>query len=147
MPRTPNTVPTKGFFSSSFFLVVAVVLLLVFGIGFGRMYYQGFKVRQEIAALQEKMHGLERKKLESMEILNYVMSSEFVEEKARMELNLKKPDEKVLVFNGTESGASNERPHSFDSNDTGQRVSNPIKWWYYFFDRRNGEKLFNLTNF
>ena len=67
-----------------------------------------------------------------MEILNYVMSPDFVEEKARTELNMKKDGENVIVFKNENSYSKREnRIHI----NTGQKISNPLKWWYYFTNK------------
>ena len=119
----------RRFFGSRLFLVVALLVVIFIAFGYARAYYQNYRVRQEITSLQEQVRGLEHKKLESMEILKYVTSDQYVEEKARSELNLKKPGEKVVVFSNlveTTSDTSQISPVDKDP------LSNPIKWWYYF---------------
>ena len=67
-----------------------------------------------------------------MEILEYVSSEAFVEEKARTELNMKKEGEKVIYIKqggvAEKKGDQKKETH----NTIGQNVSNPVKWWYYF---------------
>ena len=63
-----------------------------------RACYQDYQVAQEIRALQEQVNQLQKKKIESTALLSYVMSADFVEERGRTELNLKKPGERVLVI-------------------------------------------------
>ncbi|MBD3311784.1 MAG: hypothetical protein GF349_04845 [Candidatus Magasanikbacteria bacterium] len=121
----------KRFFASRLFLVLSVLLIIMVGGGYFRAYYQDYKIRQEIRNLEREVQALEAKKIESMEILQYVMSDQYVEEKARMELNLKKPGEKVVVLKDLESG---DKPIEGESGEesTGRDVSNPVKWLYYF---------------
>jgi len=119
------------------FLVVAFLIALLFALGYARAYYQDYKVRQDIKALQEEVKSLETKKIESMEILKYVTSPKFVEEKARTELNMKKPGENVLVVKSpTEFEVARE-----DLSTAMTPLSNPSKWWYYFT-----HKQINLNN-
>ncbi len=118
----------RRFFASQMFLVVAFFIALIFALGYARAYYQDYKVRQDIKALQEEVKNLESKKIESMEILKYVISPAFVEEKARTELNMKKLDENVLIV---KSQAEFETKAETLSTDT-MLLTNPIKWWYYF---------------
>ena len=60
--------------------------------------------------------------------MKYVTSLSFVEEKARTELNMKKPGEQVLIITNLENsenrGAANQKEVT--------PLSNPLKWWYYF---------------
>ncbi|PIR73980.1 MAG: hypothetical protein COU35_04985 [Candidatus Magasanikbacteria bacterium CG10_big_fil_rev_8_21_14_0_10_47_10] len=124
----------RRFFGSRLFLIIALIVLTLIALSFARAYYQDYKIRQQIAELREEVHQLEKRKLESMEILDYVTSDTFVEEKARTELNMKKSGENVVVisdpglqeFSGRD--IMQEPPDSQASADT----PNPLKWWYYF---------------
>lgn len=118
----------KRFFGSRLFLLIALVCVILVAIGYIRAYYQDYKIRQEINALQDEVKRLEYKKLESMEILKYVTSDAFVEEKARTELNLKKPGEGVIVVTNPEIDSVQKPDLGVDTT----HLSNPVKWWYYF---------------
>ncbi|KKW41633.1 MAG: hypothetical protein UY92_C0015G0045 [Candidatus Magasanikbacteria bacterium GW2011_GWA2_56_11] len=89
MKRRDHT-PIRRFFTSRAFLVVGLCAAVLSTLGFARAYYEDYSVRQEIRRLEDEVRGLERKKLESMEILKYVGSQNFVEDRARVELNLNK---------------------------------------------------------
>lgn len=129
MPRQTQS-GLRRFFASRLFLLVALAAAVMLAFSFARAYYQDYKVRQEIRALQDDVKKLEKKKLESMEILKYVTSPAFVEEKARTELNMKKPGEQVLIINNLEKVGNARAPT--DSSNQGKRLPNPVKWWYYF---------------
>lgn len=121
----------KRFFGSRWFLVTAFAVAVLVAFGYARAYYQDYKIRQEIDSLQEQVKKLEHKKIESMEILKYVASDAFVEEKARTELNLKKPGENVLIIK-KQAEAENTAQNSPVEKTL---LNNPIKWWYYFLNR------------
>ncbi|NCO04867.1 MAG: septum formation initiator family protein [Candidatus Magasanikbacteria bacterium] len=121
----------QRFFSSPLFLICGLVLSCLFIFAFFRNYYQDYHIHKEIEALQGEVGALEKKKLESLEILDYVMSDTFVEETARKELQYKKPGEHVIVVN---------TPTIYEEVDAGEEhvqggLSNPIKWWYYFIHK------------
>jgi cell division protein FtsL len=118
----------RRFFASRMFLIVAFIIAVLFALGYARAYYQDYKIKQEIRLLQEEIKGLEKKKLESMEILKYVISQEFVEEKARTELNMKLPGEKVMVIDGLIEHKEERQNEAVEN----QGLSNQAKWWYYF---------------
>lgn len=132
MTKTDEKVKVKRFLGSRLFLIIGIPLAFLITFSYIRSYYSGYKVNQEIAALERDIKTLEHKKLESMEILDYVMSSGFVEDKARTELNMKKEGENVLVFKNETAYSDRE---SYKDNSTGQKISNPLKWWYYFIDK------------
>ena len=134
MIRHPQSSPLRRFFTSRLFLVVIFGMIGLIVFGSIRTYYQDYKVKQEIASLQDEVNNLQKKKFQSMELLQYVTSNAFVEEKARTELNLKKPGEHVLIIPNIQKSQEDKEANSqiFQS---GQNLSNPIKWWYYFIHK------------
>lgn len=131
MERQATSNPLRRFFGSRLFLLVVIPLLFLVVFGYIRAVYSGYKINQEIAELESEIRSLEKRKIESMEILQYVMSDDFVEAKARTELHMKKPGENMVVItNPTLEEA--ERPASDDDGPSNARLRNPIKWWYYF---------------
>lgn len=134
MTRNPQSSPLRRFFTSRLFLVVMFGMIALIIFGSVRTYYQDYKVKQEIASLQDEVNNLQKKKFQSMELLQYVTSNAFVEEKARTELNLKKPGEHVLIIpNMQKNGETKEL--SPQISESGQNLTNPIKWWYYFIHK------------
>lgn len=129
MTREGQSSAIQRFFASRLFLIIALCIALLFALGYARAYYQDYKVKQQIAALKEDVSRLEKRKLESLRILQYVMSPSFVEERARTELNLQKPGEHTVVL---ERRASMPVASSTAGGPSGQKIGNPLKWWYYF---------------
>lgn len=128
--------PIKRFFGSPLFLLIGIPFVVFVMFGLVRSYYNGYKINLEISNLKSDIKSLEQKKIDSMKILNYVMSEDFVEEKARTELNMKKDGENVLVFkNQTVQDSDNDAKDG----DTLQKMNNPLKWWYYFTDKSRVE--------
>ena len=123
-----ETPRVRRFFQSRLFWLATLPLLVVAIVGLARAYYQDYQVAQEIQALQAQVNQLQKKKIESAAYLSYVMSPDFVEERGRTELNLKKPGERVLVIpqehRVTGTKAVGPLPES--------KASNPVRWWYYF---------------
>ena len=118
--------PIRRFFSSRLFLICILFAVGVVALGYARAYYQDYKIAQEIRSLEKEVSQLENKKLESLDILTYVMSDTFVEESARTQLNVKKPGEHVVVVESSVSSAvARGQLHPKDLN-------NWVKWWYYF---------------
>jgi len=124
----------RRFFASRSFLLIALFLAVSLALGFARAYYQDYKVRQEIGKLEEEVKHLETKKLESMEILKYVVSESYVEDKARTELNMKKPGENVVfIENLGQDSLTGLGQNDYNDTDVDETLlNNPRKWWYYF---------------
>ena len=117
-------------FTSRFFLLGAFLIALLVAVSFGRAFYKDYEIRQQIKALQAKVDTLERTRLESLDLLDYVKSDAYVEDVARRELNLKKSGERVIVVDTALAGTS--------TLSLGERSTTPSwkKWWGYFFDKR-----------
>ncbi len=129
MPEVKH-LPLRRIFQSRLFVIIAMPLSVLIAFGYARSYYQGYKIKQEIKALQDEVSTLERKKIESLEILKYVQSDDFVERQAREELSLSRPGEKLLVVTNRPAGENSDA--GSNTEETGQRISNAVKWWRYF---------------
>lgn len=106
-------------------VMVGGAILLFLAFAYARAYYQDYTIRQEIRTLEHEVRSLEKKKLESLELLDYVTSDRFVEEVARTELNMKEEGEHVVVIQTTSSRQL--RPTAYHE----ESLNNPMKWWYY----------------
>lgn len=119
----------KKIFWSHWFLLAAFLAAAATAVAFGRAYYQDYQVRQDIARLQKQIQDLEAKKIKTDEILQYVKSDDFVEEKARLELNLAKPGEESAIIGAVAPIGG----QSVESMLQLTNISNPVKWWRFFF--------------
>lgn len=123
---------------SRWFLIGGVIILVFFVISGARAIYQNYQINQEINQLKIETERLQAKKLETLNLLNYVQSSTFVEDKARAELNLLKPGEKMAIVQSsknsrvTPSFSGQEKINLVQSTPA---LSNPAKWWRYFFQK------------
>ena len=121
----------KNFLRSQLFVLVIAIVAIMVMVGYGRAYYQNYLVKQEIEHLQNQAGKLEAKKMELLEVLQYVKSDAFAEEKARTELNMAKPGEQVLVVPKA-AGAENRQEN--DGVVGWTNISNYKKWWRFFIN-------------
>ncbi|MBI5729216.1 MAG: septum formation initiator family protein [Candidatus Magasanikbacteria bacterium] len=133
MMSVRETRPGKGFLASRWSLIIGVVVLLTLTVAFARAYYQNYRTQEEIRRLRAEASYLEAKKLETLEALKYVQSPAYVEEKARTELNLVKPGERVAVIPGTVVAGAAGIGQSTEKVVESASVSNSRRWWDYFF--------------
>jgi len=130
MPAKPEQSWFKRFFASRLFLIAVLAVVMFIAVGYARAYYQDKKIRDEIAALEIEVRNLETKKIESLEILDYVTSDDFIEEQARKELNMKKPGENIVIIDQSHQVPDVQERASADQDYT--HLNNLTKWWYYF---------------
>jgi cell division protein DivIC len=119
----------KNFFSSQIFVVIVAIVAIMVVFEYTRAYYQGYLVRQEIAYLEEQAKKMESKKVELLEVLKYVKSDNFVEEKARTELNLIKPGEQVVVVPEAKENGNRQENEAVVRL---KNIPNYQKWLNYF---------------
>ncbi len=110
-------------------MLVATIIAVMVVFGYARAYYQDYLVMQEIQQLQDQAKNLQAKKMELLEVLKYVKSDSFAEEKARTELNMVKPGEQVLVVPQAATADNRQENNSMIGLNN---ISNYKKWWQYF---------------
>jgi len=119
----------KIILGSRLFMFAATIIAMMVMFGYARAYYQDYLVTQEIRNLQDQAKNLQAKKMELLEVLKYVKSDSFAEEKARTELNMVKPGEQVLVVPKAEVKGNRQENNSMIGLSN---ISNYKKWWQYF---------------
>lgn len=101
-----------------------------------RETYRGWKVDQEIEGLKNQVAQLESKKHAMTGLLDTMQTDSYVEQEARLRFNLKRPGERVVLF---DEGATNQ-PFVWSEVGTSTAVvaqptmpeSIPKRWLTYF---------------
>lgn len=119
----------KNLKQKAIILVLIFVLCFVF-INFLRVWLKGNQVNKEIDELEQEISGLQKDTAELTELIQYFNSSAYVEEKARVDLGLKKEGEKVVLV--TDDLKKNLLGND-SANNAEESQSNFKKWWGYFF--------------
>jgi cell division protein FtsB len=117
-------------FSSQRFLAIiglAFILLIVFPLA--KVYTQKRLVEKEINDVEKEIIDFEKTNQDLQQMITYLQSDQSLEEQARLNLNLKKPGEKVIVIETPKISSTTE-----DINKTTASESNFTKWWHYFFN-------------
>ena len=123
----------KGFLASRWSLIAGAVVLFILLVAFARAYYQNYRTQEEIRRLKAEASRLEAKKLETLDALRYLRSPAYVEEKARTELNLVKPGERVMIVPGDASAGAGGVGQPPKNMVESKNISSPRRWWDYFF--------------
>lgn len=127
LPR-PNNFFYRLFSSQRFLAIVGLVFLLLIILPLAKTYTQRRLVEQEIEGVQREISEFESSNKELKEMITYLESDQSLEEQARLNLNLKKPGEKVIVIDYSKNATNTE-----DINKTTAPGNNFEKWWDYFF--------------
>ena len=139
----------KEFFESKLFFVVGIIVLGVLSVNLTRVQLKDRAIRSEIAKLQSEVDTLERERADHQALIALLGTPDFMEKEARQTLGFVKPGEQVVVIekkNGECPDASVGIPtlrrdkmqnvrngECGDGQDGMHDMSNPRKWWVYFF--------------
>jgi len=120
--------------------VSVIVLLAVICIGIVKSTLGVFGGRQRFKELENEVFSLKSEKIQLEESIKYKETSEFIEEKARNELNMIKPGEKVYVISSPDSLIRVNKSVLSEKNDrsylnNSRKDDNDPNWymWYKLF--------------
>lgn len=116
--------------------VAIIVLFLFLLVSFLRVFLKDYELRHEIGRLQTDVNKLEKRKIESLEVLKKLQSDSYVEGRAREELLAAKPGEAVLIVPGLSVTGTATKSLTLEK-ELIVELSNLQKWWYYFFGNKS----------
>jgi len=115
--------------SQRFLAIIGLVFLVAIIFPLARTYSQRRLVEKEISDVKSQISEFENQNQQLKDLIAYLQSDQSLEEQARLNLNLKKPGEAVVVIEG-KSGRTMSPPATASSTEEG----NLAKWWQYFFN-------------
>jgi cell division protein FtsB len=119
----------RGLFSGpKFFVVMSIVLIIAISIPLGKSLSKQRSADKEIAEVQKEIANIENKNQDLTKLVSYLGTDDFIEEQARLNLNLKKQGENVVVIKDLASSTQTE-----DVNAAKTQQKNMTKWKNYFF--------------
>ena len=112
-------------YNSNIFIIVLMLLLVLSVLKVGKELARRHQINQEIATLNEELikSQANQEKLESL--ITYLKTDQYIEEQARLQLNLSKPGEKRIDLSGGDDLLETEQINQGD-------LSNLQKWFDYF---------------
>ena len=123
-----NNIFYRLFSNQRFLAIVGLILLLLIVLPLARTYSQKRVIENEISGVQKEISQFEKDNQDLKEMLSYLQSDQSLEAQARLNLNLKKPGETVVVI---ENQA--DIKNSDDVTNDEAEISNFKKWFNYFF--------------
>jgi len=130
------------FFNQKFLTLVGLAVVVLVGWPFTKNAIKQYKINKEINDFKQEIAALQNKGVALKDFVSSLESDQFVEEYARLNLNLKKPGEEKTVIkiddNGLSQASSSIGDQIFDIPGKAKAVpdseiSNPQKWFNYFF--------------
>jgi cell division protein FtsL len=106
-----------------------VLIIAVFLVAWpaSKNYLKDRALSKEIAKVEAEIKKYEADNQSLSEAISYLASDQALEDRARMDLNLKKPGEEIIVVKEI-------NPEKNNVPDANANLSNPQKWWLCFFN-------------
>lgn len=117
-----------------FSTAIAVGILVLIGFGFGEEYLRNKEIDASIARMEKENAALEGERLSSLKLIDTLSSSYFVEGQARQS-GMGKPGEQLIIVGDQQKKSEPITPITHDD------VSNPLRWFDYFFDQHQFASL------
>jgi len=115
----------EAVYNSNIFIVILAIALLYSTIKVGKELTRRWQINREIANLSEELSKAQGKKDQLQDLIDYLKTDKYVEEQARLQLNLSKSGEKRVDL----SGDNQVIALATEQED----LANWQKWFNYFF--------------
>jgi len=124
---------TKIIYNPKFLALVGLGLVVLISFPLAKNVSKRYKLSKEIKEMDKEIAEFESKNKDLKQLVTYLESEQFVEEKARLNLGLKKEGEKVAVI---KDDIFMTTAASFGEGNQGSPGTffNLRRWWNYFFD-------------
>ena len=134
---------TRILFNQKTLALVGLAVIILISFPLAKNISQRYKISQEIKELESEINNLENQNTNLKEFIGYLESDQFVEERARLNLGLKKEGEEVAVIsgeaakiqnNGNKEEGATTGIFGIEKEEPAKPAGNPRKWWRYFFN-------------
>ena len=139
--RSRKHILEKIFFNQKFIALIGLLAIALAGFPLAKNKLKQYRLNKEINELKKEINGLNNKGADLKNFVAYLQSDQFVEEQARLNLNLKKAGEELTVIKSG-AGAANQASSTggnsifsipgYDQEKSRPGASNPRKWVDYF---------------
>lgn len=120
------------FVTSKLFVFFGIGSVIFLGYALGKGFVQRNHVSAEIEELKEEIALLEKEQGDLTTLLAYLESEEFLKQEGKIKFGLKEEGEHVVVIQDV---VSQQKPVLQVPRETDEvEVSNPNKWWRFFFN-------------
>ncbi|PIR93202.1 hypothetical protein COT99_01930 [Candidatus Falkowbacteria bacterium CG10_big_fil_rev_8_21_14_0_10_43_10] len=131
----------RSILSSKFFSALALFIIILIAFPLVKKINQQRILNREIKELEEEVARVDNKNEDLRELIDYLNSDSFAEKEARVNLDMRKPGEKVVIFKDDGASDANksevETVFNIPGLDKGAeqvKKTNSQKWRAYFFE-------------
>jgi len=125
----PDNLWYRFFSSQRFLAIIGLVFLVVILFPLAKTYTQRRLVEKEIDDVKKQIAEYESQNQQLKELATYLQSEQSLEEQARLNLNMKKPGEAVIMIENVAN-----RAVAVNASSAAEKIGNLAKWWRYYFN-------------
>jgi len=133
-----NNFSRNFLFNEKILTVFLLVIIILLSIPLYNNFHRRQKINREISDLEAEIKQAENKNTDLQKLIKYLESDQFVEEQARLNLNMKKPGESVAVVKNSSEAATKDGAQQIISSTLPEAgvattAGYASSWWRYFF--------------
>lgn len=113
-------------YNSNIFIAVLLIVLVLSILKVGKELARRHQINKEIQSLNQQLENAKLNKGKLDNLISYLQTDQYIEEQARLQLNLSKPGEKRIDLSEAEQSSNKVM-------STGDDLPNWQKWFAYFF--------------
>lgn len=131
----------KSVLQSRWFTVILVVLIGFLLISFIKIEPAFTTLHKELGNLDKKIMDIQESTSELERLGDYIKSDAYLERQARLKLNYKKPDEKVVyIYTQGANGAQNNAVLQSKTSEVSKILESELimslkSWWWYLINK------------
>lgn len=127
MIQRPRQTFWGRFYNSNVFIIILSLFLIFSLFKVGKELIKRHAINQEIGDLNKQLTAVSQEKDKLKDLISYLETDKYVEEQARLQLNLSKPGEKRIDL------TSDQNNQVTEMSNTEEDLTNWRKWFNYFF--------------
>ena len=113
------------------------MVIFFLALTFGKEYVGNSQIEHEIAQMEQERAMLEQDRLNTLGLIDTLSSEDYLEKEGRLKYGLSKEGETLIVV---QDKSGDFRAMQNIPEETESFVSNPKRWFYYFFDKQKFER-------
>jgi len=132
MKEKDNLTIYEKLIRSRIFFIFLIPIFLALLVGIFQQFYHRYQVKKDLDKLDTEIANFNKQKEDLNNLLDYYKNKSYLENEARVRLNLKKEGEEVVIILPTATSTESEK---ISSQRDIENMPNYKQWWYYFFPR------------
>lgn len=126
-------------------VLAGAVILFFLVIGFGREYVGNMQIEHEIRDRELERAQLLDEQTSTLRLIEQFSSEYYLEKEARIKHGLGKDGETLILVQDTQTQIGyNGFDYDEDENSYLEEKDNPLRWYYYFFEKSVFDELKTL---